>query len=80
MFNNAGSPAPTGGIAGVPVDGFDAAMALLVRSVMLGMKHVAPVMVAQKSGLDHQQRLDRRASGRLFLYSAVYSAAKATTP
>jgi len=26
----------------VPVEGFDAAMATLVRSVMLGMKHAAP--------------------------------------
>jgi len=50
LFNNAGGPAPTGGIAGIPVEGFDAAMALLVRSVMLGMKHVAPVMVRQRSG------------------------------
>ena len=50
LFNNAGGPAPTGGIETVPVEGFDQAMALLVRSVMLGMKHVAPVMLAQRSG------------------------------
>jgi NAD(P)-dependent dehydrogenase (short-subunit alcohol dehydrogenase family) len=50
LFNNAGGPAPTGGIESIPVDGFDEAMALLVRSVMLGTKHVAPVMIAQKSG------------------------------
>jgi NAD(P)-dependent dehydrogenase (short-subunit alcohol dehydrogenase family) len=50
LFNNAGGPAPTGGIETVPVDGFDAAMATLVRSVMLGMKHAAPVMMRQKSG------------------------------
>src|ERR1700743_567413 len=43
LFNNAGGPAPTGGIADIPVAGFDAAMALLIRSVMLGMKHAAPV-------------------------------------
>jgi len=45
LFNNAGGPAPVGGIEGIPVEGFDAAMAVLVRSVMLGMKHVAPVML-----------------------------------
>lgn len=50
LFNNAGGPAPTGGIETTPVDGFDAAMATLLRSVMLGMKHVAPIMVRQGAG------------------------------
>ena len=50
LFNNAGGPAPQGGIEATPVAGFDAAMATLVRSVMLGMKHAAPVMVKQRSG------------------------------
>ena len=50
LFNNAGGPAPQGGIEATPVAGFDAAMATLVRSVMLGMKHVAPVMIKQRSG------------------------------
>jgi NAD(P)-dependent dehydrogenase (short-subunit alcohol dehydrogenase family) len=50
LFNNAAGPAPTGGIEDISVDGFDSAMALLVRSVMLGMKHVAPIMKRQRSG------------------------------
>ena len=50
LFNNAGGPAPTGSITSVSVEGFDAAMALLVRSVMLGIKHAAPVMMKQKGG------------------------------
>lgn len=50
LFNNAGGPAPTGSITSIPVDGFDQAMALLVRSVMLGIKHAAPIMMRQKSG------------------------------
>ena len=50
LFNNAGGPAPVGGIETVPVEGFDAAMATLVRSVMLGMKHAAPIMMKQGSG------------------------------
>jgi len=50
LFNNAGGPAPTGSITTIPVEGFDAAMALLVRSVMLGMKHAAPIMMKQRSG------------------------------
>ena len=43
LFNNAGGPAQTGGIEGLEVERFDAAMATLVRSVMLGMKHAAPI-------------------------------------
>jgi len=50
LFNNAGGPAPGGGVETIPVEGFDAAMATLVRSVMLGMKHVAPHMVKQRGG------------------------------
>src|ERR1700732_1010343 len=38
LFNNAGGPAQTGGIEGLDVAHFDAAMATLGRSVMLGMK------------------------------------------
>src|SRR4026209_1833735 len=49
-FNNAGAPSPQGGIEATPVAGFDASMATLVRSVMLGMKHVAPIMIKQRSG------------------------------
>jgi NADP-dependent 3-hydroxy acid dehydrogenase YdfG len=49
LFNNAGGPAPTS-ITSVSVAGFDAAVALLVRSVMLGLKHVAPIMLKQRSG------------------------------
>src|SRR5690348_6840553 len=48
LFNNAGGPAPTGSISSITVAGFDAAMALLVRSVLLGMKHVAPIMMRQR--------------------------------
>src|SRR5258708_34490997 len=50
LFNNAGGPAQTGGIEGLEVERFDAAMATLVRSVMLGMKHAAPYMKKQGSG------------------------------
>src|SRR3954451_17756135 len=50
LFNNAGGPAQTGGIEGLEGDRFDAAMATLVRSVMLGMKHAAPHMKKQGSG------------------------------
>ena len=76
LFNNAGGPAPVGGIETIPVDGFDAAMASLVRSVMLGMKHVAPVMVRQGGGsiINNGSVAARRAG---MSSSMIYSAAKA---
>ncbi|TWT15835.1 SDR family NAD(P)-dependent oxidoreductase [Reyranella sp. CPCC 100927] len=76
LFNNAGGPAPTGGIDTIPVAGFDAAMANLVRSVMLGMKHAAPVMMRQKSGSIINN--GSVAASRTGLSSSmIYSAAKA---
>jgi NAD(P)-dependent dehydrogenase (short-subunit alcohol dehydrogenase family) len=76
LFNNAGGPAPTGGIESVPVDGFDRAMALLLRSVMLGMKHAAPVMKRQRAGAIIN---NGSIAGHLAGYSSsmIYSAAKA---
>lgn len=76
LFNNAGGPAPTGSIASVPVDGFDAAMALLVRSVMLGMKHAAPIMIAQRSGsIINNGSIAAHLAG--YSTSMIYGAAKA---
>jgi NAD(P)-dependent dehydrogenase (short-subunit alcohol dehydrogenase family) len=76
VFNNAGGPAPTGSIASVPVEGFDQAMALLVRSVMLGMKHAAPIMMQQRSGSIIN---NGSIAGHLAGYSTsmIYGAAKA---
>lgn len=76
LFNNAGGPAQTGGIATLDVDKFDAAMATLVRSVMLGMKHVAPHMIKQGSGsIINNGSIAGRLAG--FSSSVVYGAAKA---
>lgn len=76
LFNNAGGPAPQGGIEATPVAGFDAAMATLVRSVMLGMKHAAPVMIKQRSGsiINNGSVAAVRAG---LSSSMIYSAAKA---
>ncbi len=76
LFNNAGGPAPLGGIEGIPVDGFDAAFATNVRSVMLGMKHVAPIMAAQRAGsIINNGSVAGLRTG--LSSSIVYSAAKA---
>jgi NAD(P)-dependent dehydrogenase (short-subunit alcohol dehydrogenase family) len=76
LFNNAGGPAPTGSVTSIPVEGFDQAMALLVRSVMLGMKHAAPVMMRQRSGsiVNNGSVAAHRAG---YSSSMVYGAAKA---
>jgi NAD(P)-dependent dehydrogenase (short-subunit alcohol dehydrogenase family) len=76
IFNNAGGPAQTGGIEGLEVDRFDAAMATLLRSVMLGMKHAAPYMKKQGSGsIINNGSIAGRLAG--FSSSMVYGAAKA---
>jgi NAD(P)-dependent dehydrogenase (short-subunit alcohol dehydrogenase family) len=76
LFNNAGGPAQTGGIEGLDVERFDAAMATLVRSVMLGMKHAAPHMRRQGSGsIINNGSIAGRLAG--FSSSLVYGAAKA---
>jgi NAD(P)-dependent dehydrogenase (short-subunit alcohol dehydrogenase family) len=76
LFNNAGGPAPTGSITSVPVDGFDRAMALLVRSVMLGMKHVGAIMMKQRAGsIINNGSIAAHLSG--YSTSMIYGAAKA---
>jgi NAD(P)-dependent dehydrogenase (short-subunit alcohol dehydrogenase family) len=76
VFNNAGGPAPTGSITTIPVDGFDKAMALLVRSVMLGMKHAAPIMIKQRSGsIINNGSIAGHQAG--YSTSMIYGAAKA---
>src|SRR4029077_6087000 len=76
LFNNAGGPAPTGSIESVPVEGFDAAMALLVRSVMLGMKHAAPIMKSQRAGsIINNGSVAAHLAG--YSTSMIYGAAKA---
>ena len=76
LFNNAGGPAQTGGIEGLDAERFDAAMATLVRSVMLGMKHAAPHMRKQGSGsIINNGSIAGRLAG--FSSSMVYGAAKA---
>lgn len=75
LFNNAGSPAPTGSIATIPLAGYEDALSVLLGGVLLGMKHAAPVMRAQGSG--SIINTGSVAGIRAGYSSLVYSAAKA---
>jgi len=50
LFNNAGFGGALGPIESTSVDDYDLTMDVLLKSVFLGLKHVAPVMKAQGSG------------------------------
>jgi NAD(P)-dependent dehydrogenase (short-subunit alcohol dehydrogenase family) len=47
MFNNAGAPGDASSILDLSAEGFDATLALLARSVVLGTKHAARRFIAQ---------------------------------
>ncbi|QUD86978.1 SDR family NAD(P)-dependent oxidoreductase [Phenylobacterium montanum] len=50
LFNNAGSGGTGAGVADMPAEEWDFTMNLLLRSVMLGMKHAVPLMRARGGG------------------------------
>ena len=50
LVNNAGIPSPMVSITEIDAETIDRLMAVNIRGVLLGIKHVAPVMLAQKSG------------------------------
>ena len=50
MFNNAGIVGAIGPIDEIPLEEYEFTMAVLLRSVFLGMKHAARVMKPQQSG------------------------------
>ncbi len=50
IFNNAGVGGVFGPIGETDTEGYDYTMAVLVRSVFLGMKHAAPIMQRQGQG------------------------------
>ncbi len=50
LFNNAGTLPPISTVGGIELSDFDAAVAVHLRSVLAGMKHAAPIMIAQGSG------------------------------
>jgi NAD(P)-dependent dehydrogenase (short-subunit alcohol dehydrogenase family) len=50
LINNAAVPSPMVSITEIDVATIDQLLAINVRGVLLGIKHVAPVMLAQKAG------------------------------
>ena len=50
LVNNAGVPSPMVSITEIDVPTIDQLLAVNVRGVLLGIKHVAPVMLAQNAG------------------------------
>ncbi len=50
LFNNAGSFGVRGSITEIAVEDFEKTMALLLRSVFLGMKHAGKILAEQGSG------------------------------
>jgi NAD(P)-dependent dehydrogenase (short-subunit alcohol dehydrogenase family) len=50
IFNNAGYGGVGGRVEAISIQGFDETIGVLLRGVLLGMKHVAPVMKRQGSG------------------------------
>jgi NAD(P)-dependent dehydrogenase (short-subunit alcohol dehydrogenase family) len=50
LFNNAGTEGPIASIEQYDIAQFDRLMAINLRSIFLGLRHVAPIMLAQGSG------------------------------
>ena len=76
LFNNAGSGVSDAGVETIVVEDFDKTIASVLRSTVLGMKHVAPIMIAQQSGsiINSGSVAGHRAG---FSGSFTYGAAKA---
>ncbi len=81
LVNNAGVPSPMVSITEIDVPTVDQLLAVNVRGVMLGIKHVAPVMLAQKAGsiinIGSIAGLRGGASGHI--YSATKAAVQSIT-
>ena len=76
LFNNAGGPAPTGPVAGIDMEAYHRAMNVLVAGVVHGMKHVAPIMIAQGAGsIINNGSVAGHQAG--WSTSVIYAAAKA---
>ncbi len=75
MFNNAGIAGPGGSITELDMNRYDAAMGVLLRGVVLGMKHAGAAMLRQGWGSIFNTG---SIAGRITGYSPqIYAAAKA---
>jgi NAD(P)-dependent dehydrogenase (short-subunit alcohol dehydrogenase family) len=75
LVNNAGEGGTSGGIATVDLDRLNRTLAVHIGGVIAGMKHAAPVMVAQETGsIINVASIGGQVAGWTFL---DYSAAKA---
>ena len=81
LVNNAGVPSPMVSITEIDVPTIDQLLAVNVRGVLLGIKHVAPVMLAQNAGsiinIGSIAGLRGGASGHI--YSATKAAVQSIT-
>ncbi|MFO7664505.1 MAG: glucose 1-dehydrogenase [Chloroflexota bacterium] len=75
LFNNAGSPGPTGMIEDIAFADVEAGMSVLFGGVFLGMKYAAPIMKKQRSGCILNNA--SVAGIRVGYGPTIYSAAKA---
>jgi NAD(P)-dependent dehydrogenase (short-subunit alcohol dehydrogenase family) len=75
LVNNAGISGYRGPLQGETVEGWDEVMAVNLRGVFLGMKHVLPHMLARRSGriINTASQLAHKPGA----FNAVYSASKA---
>ena len=81
LVNNAAIPSPMVSISDIDVETIDRLMGVNVRGVLLGIKHAAPIMIAQKAGsiisISSMAALRGGVSGHI--YSATKGAVLALT-
>lgn len=72
LFNNAGIGGAISSLVDFPDESFDAVMAVNVRGVYLGMKHVAPIMLEQGAGsiINNASISGMQGSARMSAYAA----------
>ena len=81
LVNNAGIPSPMVSVTEVDVATIDQVLAVNVKGVLLGMKHAAPVMLAQQSGsiVNVSSMAGHRGGVSGHIYSASKGAVSALT-
>jgi NAD(P)-dependent dehydrogenase (short-subunit alcohol dehydrogenase family) len=81
LVNNAGQPAPMISVTEIDVESIDRVFAVNVRGVLLGVKHAAPVMLAQGTGsiINIASIAGLRGGGSGHVYSASKGAVQAFT-